>query len=152
MGRWLQAQLLTKSSVHAEQVIDADQYSLQVLDRLCASHMYREALVCENRTSTVTNPQTALQIAIVVQNACHEVPAELQERQPHQLRSQSAKVLPGSPTAVQRLAKLSAGSLNPNANTTSGPGQAHASSKKHSNRRKKVSGARQSVNPQDMKS
>lgn len=109
------------------------QSSAQVLDRLCASHLYRQALICENRASTISSPETALQMAVVVQNAYHELPPSLQEQPPSGLRSQSARVLPSSPTAVQRLAKLSSSSLN--------AGTAHASSanaKRHAHKRKKV--------------
>ena len=104
---------------------------MQVIDRLCASPLYREAVVCESRTSTVSNPQTVLKVCVVAQNAYHELPVSLQEHN-FDLRSQSAKVLPSSPTAVQRLAKLSAGSLH--------VGGAHpaSSSKKQAHKRKKV--------------
>lgn len=111
---------------------EVNQCLLQVIDRLCASPMYREAMVCESRTATVSNPQTVLKVCVVVQNAYHELPLSLQERHNFDLRSQSAKVLPSSPTAVQRLAKLSATSLN--------VGGTHltSSSKKHAHKRKKV--------------
>lgn len=105
---------------------------LQVLDRLCASHLYRQALICENRASTVTSPQTALQIAIVVQNAFHELPASLKEALPSEARSPS-KPQPSSPTAAQRLAKLSA-----NSQLALGPAHSTTSIKKHAHKRKKV--------------
>lgn len=90
-------------------------------------------MVCESRTATVSNPQTVLKVCVVVQNAYHEPPVSLQERPTFDLRSQSAKVLPSSPTAAQRLAKLSASGLNP------AGGHHSSSSKKHSHKRKKVS-------------
>ena len=89
-------------------------------------------MVCESRTSTVSNPQTVLKVCVVVQNAYHELPVNLQEQRNFDLRSQSAKVLPSSPTAVQRLAKLSASSLNV------GGSHPASSNKKHAHKRKKV--------------
>ena len=86
--------------------------------------------MCESRTSTASCPQTALQVAVVVQNAYHEPPPGLRECQPGEAASQSTRASPGSPTAVQRLAKLSAGSLN--------PGVTQPSAKKSPHRRKKV--------------
>ena len=115
------------------QSIDRDRKGLlQVIDRLCASALYREAMVCESRTATVSTPQTVLKVCVVVQNAYHEVPVELQERHTFDLRSQSAKVLPSSPTAVQRLAKLSASSQNPMG------AHGHFTSKKHAHKRKQA--------------
>lgn len=101
----------------------------QVLDRLCASHLYREAIVSEKRNAGSETPETALQLAIVLQNSCHEMPASLQEK-PGTGQSLSKKHPVNSPTAVQRLAALSStsGQIAPSA----------AGGKKHAHRRKKV--------------
>ena len=103
--------------------------SVQVLDRLCASHLYREAIVCEKRDAGSEAPENALQLAIVLQNSYHEMPVIIQEN-PETAHDSSRKPASCS-TAVQRLAALSVGSgqVPPSA----------SGSKRHAHRRKKVS-------------
>lgn len=108
--------------------VDAQAVDSQVLDRLCASHLYREALVCEKHDEA-GDVETLLQVAVVLQNSYHEPPTGLREGLANDDRPGNKKQ-PSSPTAVQRLAALSVGSLG---------GQPQASSsKKHAHRRKKV--------------
>lgn len=81
-----------------------------MLDRLCASHKYSEAIVCERRRAEAE--QTALQLAVVLQNSYHGVTGEPQEEFDADDHLPSKKPPSSSPTAVQRLAALSAGSLS----------------------------------------
>ena len=109
--------------------------SLQVLDRLCASHLYREAIVCEKRGPRAGSCDSVLQLAVVLQNSNHDMPAELQETGCAAEDLPPVKPRSASPTAVQRLAALHTGAAG-----SVTPGQLHH--KKHLHRKKRVRGAR----------
>ena len=106
-----------------------------MLDRLCASHLYREAIVCEKRGPRAGSCDSVLQLAMVLQNSNHDLPAELQEAAcaAEDLPPPPVKPRSASPTAVQRLAALHTG-----ASGSVNPGQLHH--KKHFHRKKRVSG------------
>lgn len=85
-----------------------------MLDRLSASHLYREVLCCERRgASEADESDAALQLAVVLQAAYHEPPQGLDAS--YGGVEFDDRCTPQQKTAVQRLTALTSGPQQPEA-------------------------------------